>query len=163
MTSFVLTPAIAQHAVAIVKPAVMNLIESGESKRKTLHVVIAKPRAWGGGFGILHEETLGEADRGSWQGPFDEIARAKCRMSWRLGASSSYVVNCAPESLEMNDTIHWGSAVLDDLVTACSGDHPFFDEMFAGMINHAIRALCKEYVASVTAEKRGSGEHFFNR
>lgn len=153
------TPVVAKTAFALVKPTILEMMDRGKLKRRDFHIVIAAPRT-APAFGILHEESIGE--KAKWEGPFDEIARSKAEISWRTGKSSSYIAHCAPHLLTLTDTIFWGSDVLDELVTAGSGVEPYYDEMFSGMTNLAIRAVCKHYQTLHAAGQRDRGNNFFD-
>lgn len=155
---FVSAP-IAKQAFELVKPVIREMMDQGKVKRRDFHIVIAAPRT-APRFFILHEESIGE--KAKWEAPFDEIARSKAEISWRTGKSSSYIQHCAPHLLTLDDTIYWGSDVLDELVTAGSGVEPYYDELFSGMTNLAIRAMCKHYQITHSASQRERGNNFFN-
>lgn len=156
--TFVTAP-LARKAFELVKPIIREMMDAGKVKRRDFHIVIAAPRT-AAEFSIIHEESMGE--KAKWEAPFDEIARSKAEISWRTGKSSSYIAHCAPHLLMLDDTIYWGSNVLDELVTAGSGVEPYYDEMFSGMTNLAICALCKQYQMGRSDEHREYGNNFFD-
>lgn len=146
--SHLLTREVAQQAVEFVLPAVMRLIEGKTFKRGDLHIVIAKvgliPNSMAFTLwceeGILYEHSIG--DRGAWYLDFGHIARSKCYLSWRHGMSTQMLQARAPYLLELGDTVYYGSAVSDELVVACSGVQPYFDQMISSWVLEACRALC---------------------
>jgi hypothetical protein len=151
---------LAKAAFAIVKPVILDMMDRGRVKRRAFHIVIAAPRT-APAFDVLYEESIGDPPE-SWEAPFDQIARSKARITWRTGKSSSYIAHCAPHLLTTEDTIYWGSDVLDELVSAGSGVEPYFDEMYSGMTSLAIRALCKQRHALDSAAMRERGYNFFD-
>lgn len=168
--SAILTKEVATKAVGMVMPAILALMDCSVLKRRDLHIVIADPtfqptpssdcptlrEAWDKG-GILHEHSMGE--KPSWAHPYHRIARSKTYLSWRYGLPSQIIQARMPHLLEDGDTKHFGSAVADGLVVGVSGVQPYFDQMIAGWILEACRALCIEAVA-VGAIKCDEGGNF---
>ena len=147
-----LTTKIAKTAIDIVTPTIQHMMDGGLVKRPHLYIVVPVLRS-AEEFKILAVGMFG--DKKDWAHPYDLIAKSKAEISWRTGHSSSYIHHCAPHLLHSEDTRFWGSDVLDEMVAACSGVQPYFDEMFAAMVNRAMLALCKEKLAGINggAEK----------
>ena len=79
-------------------------------------------------------------DRTKWRGEFGGIAASKAALSVRTGRNSA---DLAPHYRMTGDTIHSGSVVLDDIVVACSGIKPYYDEMISMWLAATIKALAK--------------------
>lgn len=90
---------------------------------------------------ILYEHAIG--DRGKWDADYGEFARAKARVAWRAGMDGHRVQELRPYMLTAQDTLLWGAVVLDGIVVAASGAHPWYDEAFAGTVAMCVRALAK--------------------
>ncbi|HEX5391952.1 MAG TPA: hypothetical protein VFW68_01635 [Rhodocyclaceae bacterium] len=91
---------------------------------------------------ILYEQGFG--DESSWDADYRSFARGKARLSWSHGADAHMLQSLLPHSLRGGDTLLWGSVYLDGVVVGASGALPWFDEMLAGAVALAIRALAKE-------------------
>jgi len=159
MSDSIVTARLVEAAFAIVEPTILLMMEAGQVKRRSFHIVVPVPRT-APSYSILYEKSIGKKEE--WEASFDEIARSKSAITWRTGLSSSYIAHCAPHLLEMNDTIFWGSDILDELVTAGSGVEPYYDEMFSGMNNLAIRALCKHRHTSDVNRVREMGKYLLS-
>jgi hypothetical protein len=91
---------------------------------------------------ILYEQGFG--DESAWDADYRAFARDKARLSWSHGADAHLLQTLAPHQLRGGDTLLWGSVYLDGVVVGASGAFPWFDEMLAGAVALAIRALAKE-------------------
>ncbi|GAA5236941.1 hypothetical protein FOZ76_18080 [Verticiella sediminum] len=90
---------------------------------------------------ILYEHALG--DQGAWDADYAGFARAKALVHWRTGMDSHAVQTRAPHLLAPGDTTLWGSAELDGIVVAVSGANAWYDEAFAGIVAHCLRAVAR--------------------
>jgi hypothetical protein len=82
-------------------------------------------------------------DEHNWEHDYKEIALSKADKSVRTGKGSAEL---PPHYLLDGDTVFWGSVVLDDIVVACSGVEPYYDEMFSMWIAAAIKVEAKRYM-----------------
>lgn len=147
--------AAAMAAFDLVRPqiaAVMQALDLGQN----LAIAIAGTGslAPGKASGSFREDCLlvtAIGDRTTWRIDLEEIALAKARKSVRTGRATA---DLAPHLLIPGDTVAWGSVVLDDIVVACSGVKPWYDEMFATWLAAAIKAVCKERFAQLPAGTR---------
>lgn len=91
---------------------------------------------------ILYEHAVG--DRSKWDADYAAFARAKARISWNTGLDSHVVQTQRAHLLEPDDTILWGSVVVDGIVVGVSGANAYYDEAFAGTVAMCLRALVKD-------------------
>lgn len=160
--SHLLTPDVAERAVAMVLPGVLALMVDGTFRQKDLHIVVARPgvsppleQAQWDTRGILYEHSIGDTD--AWTKPYAQIARSKCYLSWKHGLPTHVIQTRMPWLLEPGDTVFYGSAVSDGLVVAASGVQAWFDQMVSEWVLAAIRAQCIGAYAQMT----GSGNLMF--
>jgi hypothetical protein len=102
---------------------------------------------------ILYEYSIG--DKTTWDADYAAFSRAKACIAWRTGMDSHLVQELRPFLLEANDTVLWGSVVLDGIVVSASGAHPWYDEAFSGTVAMCLRAFAK---AGMNAER---SKHLF--
>ena len=144
--SFFLTKELAQEAVEVVMPAIMNMMAQGKVNRRDLAIVILDPGvlfvAGQSRFdrAILYKHSIGNPS--GWGDHYDDIAAGKAAVTWMTGLPSHMVQQLAPHLYSEGDVRHGGSANLMGIIVACSGVESFFDQMFAEMIASACRALC---------------------
>ncbi len=152
MSYGILTPGIAHSAVEMVRPFIEATLET-HAKRQHLAIVVTGTGA------ILDYDpdksfrdncliVTGVGNKDDWEHDYEKIALSKAMKSVRTGAPTS---SLPPHYLLDEDTVFWGSDVLEDIVTACSGVEPYYDEMFSCWINATIRALCKKKFAELPA------------
>ena len=91
---------------------------------------------------LLLREAIGDPKQ--WEHNYDGIALAKARESVRTGQATATL---PPHYLQKHDTVYWGSVVREDIVVACSGVQPYYDEMFSGWLADAIKAVAKDRFA----------------
>jgi hypothetical protein len=141
----------AQRAVSLVAP----MIEAARRDRRVvgsgfLHVVVMNPALTPAEArfedAVLHERGFG--DRARWDADYRHFAREKARLSWLYGMDSHRLLALMPQLLHTGDTHVWGSVWLDGIVVAASGAFPWYDEMFAGAVALALRAVAKEAQAA---------------
>ncbi|HJV86031.1 MAG TPA: hypothetical protein VJ698_11205 [Noviherbaspirillum sp.] len=140
----------AEKAVGLSLPMIesaMTLKEVGESG--FLYIVVMDPLRTPSCSSfeeaILYEHAIG--DRSKWDADYAAFARAKARVAWRAGMDSHLVQELRPYLLVENDTVLWGSVVVDGIVVAVSGANPWYDEAFAGTVAMCLRALAKAAIA----------------
>lgn len=138
----------AQAAVELALPLIqraMTLPQVGESG--VLYIVVMDPargpRDCAFEEAILYERAVGR-DRSQWDVDYSAFARAKAKVAWRTGRDSHLVQELSPHLLAAGDTLLWGTAVLDGIVVAASGAHPWYDEAFAGSVAMCLRAIAQE-------------------
>ncbi len=142
----ILTTDLVEKAFDQVAPLIEQILDSGITKRTHLAVAVsATPIIRLSPAGISFDESdcylvAGFGDKSAWKYPYDKIALSKAEKSVRTGRPSAEL---QPHYLLEGDTIYWGSVVLDDIVVACSGVEPYYDEMFAMWIAAAIKAETK--------------------
>lgn len=128
---------------AFVLPGVERALKCGYVKRPHIHIVSLDPSVpfmVGRDLPILFEHSIG---RDKWEHPYDRIARSKASISWRTGLPSREVALEKPHLLLPGDTLYWGSAVVDGIVSAASAVEPYFDEMFARTMSSALSAAAQ--------------------
>ena len=153
MSYGILTPGLVQEAYEMVYPLIEATL-ANRAKRQHLAIVVTATSA------ILETDTnksfqenclftasIGEEKK--WEYEYDVIALSKAEKSARTGKGSAEL---APHYLIDGDTIYWGSVVLDDIVVACSGVEPYYDELFSMWIASAIKALAKKRFAELSPD-----------
>jgi len=140
----------AEKAVGLSLPLIrdaMTLKEVGESG--FLYIVVMDPMLGPhvSSFeeAILYEYAVG--DRTKWDADYAAFARAKARVAWRTGLDGHMVQELRPHMLTAQDTVLWGSVVVDGIVVAVSGANPWYDEAFAGTVAMCLRAIAKAGIA----------------
>ncbi|HEX8963626.1 MAG TPA: hypothetical protein VF801_11540 [Rhodocyclaceae bacterium] len=137
----------AQRAVRLVAP----MIETARQDRRVvgsgfLYVVVMDPGLAPGEArfeeAILHEQGFG--DEAQWDADYRRFARDKARLSWLRGMDGHRLQTLSPHLLRPGDTRLWGGVCLDGIVVAASGAFPWYDELFAGAVALALRAIAKE-------------------
>lgn len=141
--NLLLTSDVAEQAVERVLPIYEAMCEAGAFKR-TGHFAIVVGTHDGNTFNHLFGKQIGEVR--DWEHPYFRIAVSKAEITARTGRSSREAHEVAPWLLEQGDTLYWGSAIEDNIVVACSGVQPWYDEMLSKMIIAAIKAICTELV-----------------
>lgn len=99
---------------------------------------------------ILYEQAFGDEER--WDADYRRFAREKARLAWLNGMDAHQLQALAPHRLKRGDSLLWGSVCLDGIVVGASGAFPWYDEVFAGAVALALRAIAKE-------ARDGEGEH----
>ncbi len=105
---------------------------------------------------ILLEASFGEddADDALYAG----FARAKARLSWRVGRDGFAIQHGLPQCLRAGDTTLGGGVWLDGIVVAASGCHAVYDEALSGAV-----AMCLRGVLKARAEaRRQAGDLYFH-
>jgi len=148
--SFFVNRHTAEKAIGLALPmieAAMKKKEVGESG--FLYIVVMDPLRTPANASfedaILYEHAIG--DREKWDADYGAFARAKARVAWRAGLDGHLVQELRPHLLAARDTVLWGSVVVDGIVVAVSGAHPWYDEAFAGTVAMCLRALAKAGIA----------------
>ncbi len=142
----------AELAISLVKPAILNAMDQGLTKRKALHIVTFwRPEQFfmvktkdGLGFPLFEECILAEDSIriDPWSADYGAIARSKGEITWRTGLDSDVVHMQAPHLLRESDTQYWGSCIINGAGTACSGVQPYWDRMFSRWTTQAMIGIC---------------------
>jgi hypothetical protein len=145
----------AEKAVRLSLPMIteaMKLKEVGESG--FLYIVVMDPLRTPANSSfeeaILYEHAVG--DREKWDADYAGFAKAKAHIAWRTGMDSHVVQELRPHLLTANDTVLWGSVVVDGIVVGVSGANAWYDEAFAGTVAMCLRALSKAGINEARAE-----------
>lgn len=143
----------AEKAVRLSLPMIqeaMKLKEVGESG--FLYIVVMAPLLGPATCSfeeaILYEHAVGDRDK--WDADYAAFARAKARVAWRTGFDGHLVQELRPQLLTAQDTVLWGSVVVDGIVVGVSGANPWYDEAFAGTVAMCLRAIAK---GGITGER----------
>jgi hypothetical protein len=99
---------------------------------------------------ILYEYSVG--DRSKWDADYAAFARAKALVAWRTGMDGHMVQALRPHLLTAEDTVLWGSVVVDGIVVSSSGANAWYDEAFAGTVAMCLRAIAKAGVTAARAK-----------
>ncbi|PIT90983.1 hypothetical protein COU17_02855 [Candidatus Kaiserbacteria bacterium CG10_big_fil_rev_8_21_14_0_10_49_17] len=111
--------------------------------RPHLYVVVLQPGipySAGVALPILFEYSIGKREEWEkWDGKsFDDFARGKAALSWRMNLSSQGVILTKLQLIRPGDCLLWGSSIVGGVITGVSSVQPFFDEIFATMTSAAI-------------------------
>jgi hypothetical protein len=161
-TPFFLTDEVAESAVLLVSKVIDNLVKIGKIKCSMCHIVILVPSGEVNSPSdylnshLLYEKSFGNT--GKWPHEFAEIARSKAYQLWQERNDGR--TDCIPHLLMPGDTPWWGGVRREGIVVACSGFHPHFDKMFAGMVADTCIALAYDAWSSVKGNFNNSGEDF---
>ncbi|HSX93430.1 MAG TPA: hypothetical protein VLG41_10945 [Hydrogenophaga sp.] len=143
----------ARLAVSLARPAIeAALHDAAISGQHVLHLVVLDPAARPGTCrfeeAILHEQTLGQQNRATWDADYAAYARDKAALSWRHGIDSRRLQLLEPHRLGAEDRLVWGGVCLDGIVVAASGAMPQWDEAFSLWVAGNVRALAYQRSAA---------------
>jgi len=93
---------------------------------------------------------LGNVD--AWEHPYDDIALAKAKLSWRTGFSTREVIELYPHLLEEGDVRWAGGIVFNGWVVAYSGDKAYLDEAVAYTQAAMLTAGARSFLNSLLEE-----------
>lgn len=133
-------------------------------KRPELAVVMGV-RESDGTFKMVTSMNFGSSS--DWEFDYYVIARGKAALTAEHNMPSREIQLMHPELLEMGaagekgDIKYWGSAILGNLVVACSGVESYFDEAFSYMIVYLWRALIQHELDHPERGKRKGEDLFF--
>ncbi len=153
MTYGILTPDIANDAVELLRPRIVEFLR-GFAKRTHLAIVVTAVEAInpidpGKSFKDNCYLIAGIGDQEDWQYDYERVALSKAELSVRTGIGT---YELAPHYRLSGDTVYSGSVVIDGIIVACSGVEGYFDEMIAGWIAVTIKGLCKHKHAQIPKE-----------
>lgn len=139
----------ARLAVSLARPAIEAALRDGAiSGQHVLHLVVLDPAAQPGACrfdeALLHEQTLGQQDRATWDADYAAYARDKAALSWRHRMDSRRLQLLEPHRLGPEDGLVWGGVCLDGIVVAASGAMPHWDEAFSLWVAGNVRAIAYE-------------------
>lgn len=152
----ILNTSLVEEALRLMQPAIQHTLDRNLMKRSDLAIVVTattaivpwKPKQhFSDRWHVLRK--LGNPSQ--WESNFDEIALSKAEQSVR---SRRDTATLPPHYHEVGDTTFWGSVVLDDIVVACSGVEPYFDEMFAMWVASAVKATAKHHYTARVSDNR---------
>jgi hypothetical protein len=143
----------ARLAVSLARPAIeVALRDAAISGQHVLHLVVLDPAALSGTCrfdeALLHEQTLGESDRATWDADYAAYARDKAALSWRHRMDSRRLQLFEPHRLGHDEGTLWGGVWLDGIVVAASGALPQWDEAFSLWVAGNVRALAYQRAAA---------------
>ena len=143
----ILTAGLATDAYGTIRKHIETCLKT-LTKRQHLAVVVTatetiNPRDPEKSFKDSCYFVTGFGNKNDWEHDYEKIALSKASKSARTGRGSAEL---PPHYLLDGDTVYWGSVVLDDIVVACSGVEPYYDEMFSMWIAAAIKAEAKRYM-----------------
>jgi hypothetical protein len=101
---------------------------------------------------ILYEHALG--NRTTWDVDYQELARAKARLSWSASSDSDHVQRALSHRLVSGDSLLSGGVCLAGIVVAASGAEAVYDEAFSCAIAANLRAIAKQRHARLVADRR---------
>lgn len=135
----------AKEAVSMIMPLALTLVK--EHKKKGLYIVIGDPGARVGTMTaqqwaadrVLHQQGIGE--RSEWHKNYQAIALSKAYLSAREELSTREIQDMRPYILRPGDTTYVGSVYRHGLAVGVSGHDPLYDEMLAGHVADAFRAI----------------------
>lgn len=131
------------RALDVLEPAFLGIVaDQAASFEHALHVVVMNPQAPSPSCSfeqaILVERSFGEPAR--WQADYAHYARAKARLAWREGLTTSALVDDAPARLREGDLVVPGAVCRYGLVVGASGAQPWYDAACAAMTIELVRA-----------------------
>jgi len=85
--------------------------------------------------GLMHLAQISMGRVNKWEYQYDEIARAKARLSARTGMNSREVLLLHPELLQPGDIKWWGSVVNSSIIVAASGLESWEDEAICKVVS----------------------------
>jgi len=150
MSHGILTTGLVREAFELIRPHIEATLKN-HAKREHLAVVVTateaiNPRNPDKSFKEDCYLVTGIGNKADWEHDYEKVALSKASKSTRTGRGT---VELAPHYLLDDDTVYWGSVVVEDIVVACSGVEAYYDEMFSGWIGTTIKALCKEKFAKL--------------
>lgn len=137
------------RALDALEPAFLRIVaEEPASFEHALHVVVMDPAATPARAAfeeaILVERSFGDPAR--WQADYAHYARAKARLAWREGSTTSMLVEQAPARLQPGDFVVPGAVCRHGLVVGASGAQPWYDEACAAMVIELVNAHLRDAV-----------------
>jgi len=111
---------------------IIPMMESGQVKRKHLHIVVGD--IYGN---VIYEFSFKTSE--NWEYPYQEIALSKFDLTVEHAMPTSIIQKLYP-GLNLGITPYFGSAIDRGIVVACSGVDAEHDEMFAKCIVAGIRS-----------------------
>ncbi len=91
--------------------------------------------------------------RKQWKRDYQSIANSKAKqIAFGLNSGGSEQITPAHLILE-GETPYWGGCKIDDIIVACSGLQPWFDQMISRQVAAMIIALARENYETYLSEK----------
>ena len=132
---------IADKAMGIVVPVGEDMMGAEICKRQDLAMRLGRRKTDGTAVENMILSTHDIGDWRMWEYPFAAIATGKFAVTARTGLPTREVHLYYPELLKSGDVMYWGSWIDGDIIAACSGIEPWFDEMVSKMLVAAAKAL----------------------
>lgn len=142
----ILTREIADQAIGLIGPFIMNAMAIGMVKQKDLHIIILDPASLTEPK-ILTSKSYGDPEK--WEYPYSQIALSKANICFKNKCSTADMLVKKPFAYCSGDAPFVGGVYMDGLIVACSGVEGYFDQMFAEMIASVCKALCTHQIESV--------------
>jgi hypothetical protein len=146
---------VVERALDALAPAFARIVgDQAVSFEHALHVVVMDPAAApaSGDFdrAVLVERSFGAPER--WEADYAHYARAKARVAWREGMTTSALVEGAPARLRAGDLVVEGAVCRYGMVVAASGAQPWYDAACAAMVAELVHAALRDAVNAVRAK-----------
>lgn len=154
---YALTDDIAKQAIDLATPTILHMMDEKVVTRPYLHIIVAlrdtseRPQLCD----VKASQSFGT--RAEWSNDYRAIAEGKLLITARTGLPSRQVQLMQPELLEHDDVIYWGSVIDGNIIVACSGVQPWFDEAISKIIAGICRALIQEDVEFKRTAIRDAG------
>ncbi len=133
-----------QHICKKAVETVVNMVfETMPVNKKECHVVVKIPIVKGNQkkYAFFYSQSFG---RKEWKRDYQAIANSKAEhIALGLNGGGSEQVTPAHLILE-SGTPYWGGCKMDDIVVACSGLQPWFDQVISRQVAAMIIALARE-------------------
>lgn len=129
-----------EMALDVVAPAIENILNQ-LAKRCALHVRVCYRDARNEIYGFPGLVNREFGDRPTWEYDYGEITRQKARATAESGLTSRELHQMYPQLLEEGDGKYWGSAQRGNVIVACSGVEPEYDEAIANMVVAVLWAI----------------------
>ena len=150
-----LTPSLAEDAFAMIRPQIEAFLASQGFAPNLAFAITAtaalRPADAVAGSASPFYLVAALGNKADWPADLEALAMAKAAKSARTDRDSA---DLPAHYLLAGDTLAWGSVVLDDIVVACSGIKPWFDEMLAMWLAATVKALCKQRLTDLPAGTR---------
>jgi hypothetical protein len=141
----VIDESIAELALDMASPMIDGLIEFEVISRGELCVIVALGDG-NGLFDVLRTKRVGVPEE--WEEDYEAIATGKIKMMAETGLNSRVAVLLHPALTSQGDVIWWGGVTRDNIIVACSGVQPYFDEAISQTVLSLILAIIEDKVES---------------
>lgn len=137
------------------EPVLKNMMEKKLLRGPGMHLVFINPLMPYAGdssdeafeAAIFWEKSTG--DQKNWPRLYDRIAREKARVTWRTSMPTRIVRECFPYMLAKGNSRYGGSVNNSGLIISGSGEDPWYDEAFSGILSYGIMGEANNYMQTV--------------